>query len=160
MNWVVDYPFRLKDRCRKDTPDYIFQQQFGTGLLSTVNGWKELDNWCEYADTLPTIANELQLLPPPTNMQQTIYVMHMPPAHLGLDVCGHGKKVGSIAIYQFLRAYQPRYTLHGHIHESPEMSGIWKASLGKTMCIQPGQMAQYTYVIIDVEMNTIERCIE
>jgi len=23
MNWVVDYPFRLKDRCRKDTPDYI-----------------------------------------------------------------------------------------------------------------------------------------
>ena len=35
MNWVVDYPFRLKDRCRMDTPDYIFQQQYGTGLLST-----------------------------------------------------------------------------------------------------------------------------
>ena len=104
MNWVVDYPFRLKDRCRKDTPDYIFQQQFGTGLLSTVNGWKELDNWCEYANTLPTIAGELQQLPQPANMQQTVYVMHMPPAHFGLDVCGHGEKVGSIAIYQFLRA--------------------------------------------------------
>src|SRR5262245_17152436 len=32
MNWVVDYPFRLKDRCRMDTDDYVFQEQFGTGL--------------------------------------------------------------------------------------------------------------------------------
>src|SRR5262249_428293 len=29
MNWVVDYPFRLKDRCRMDTDNYVFQKQFG-----------------------------------------------------------------------------------------------------------------------------------
>ena len=28
MNWGVDYPFRLKDRCRMDTADYVFQKQF------------------------------------------------------------------------------------------------------------------------------------
>ena len=27
MNYVDDYPFRLKDRCRKDTDDYAFQTQ-------------------------------------------------------------------------------------------------------------------------------------
>ena len=27
MNWVVDYPFRIKDRCRMDTTDYKFQDQ-------------------------------------------------------------------------------------------------------------------------------------
>jgi len=40
-----DYPFRLKDRCRMDTDDYSFQEQFGTGLLSTPNGWQEIDDW-------------------------------------------------------------------------------------------------------------------
>jgi len=38
MNLVVDYPFRLKDRCRKDTKDYLFQRQFGKGLFSTTQG--------------------------------------------------------------------------------------------------------------------------
>ena len=54
MNWVVDYPFRLKDRCRMDTADYVFQEQFGTGLLSTPNGWQEIADWISYAKTLPT----------------------------------------------------------------------------------------------------------
>ena len=49
MNWVVDYPFRLKDRCRMDTADYVFQEQFGTGLLSTPNGWQEIVEWISYA---------------------------------------------------------------------------------------------------------------
>ena len=35
MNWVVDYPFQLKDRCRMDTDDYTFDVQFGKGVLST-----------------------------------------------------------------------------------------------------------------------------
>lgn len=160
MNWVVDYPFRLKDRCRKDTAYYIFQQQFGTGLLSTLNGWEEIENWYEYASKLPTIAEELQNLPKPSDMKHSIYIVHMPPANLGLDVCAHGGKVGSMALYQFLREFQPRYALHGHIHESPEVSGIWKARLGDTICIQPGQMEQFTYVIIDVSTNAIERYLE
>src|SRR5271169_1948624 len=45
MNWVVDYPFGLKDRCRMDTQDYVFQKQKGTGLLSSKKGWQELDDW-------------------------------------------------------------------------------------------------------------------
>ncbi|MBN1464436.1 metallophosphoesterase [candidate division KSB1 bacterium] len=160
MNWIVDTPFRLKDRCRKDTPDFIFPAQVAKALISTEQGWQELDNWLEYAETLPTISDELDMLPRPLNIQQSVYMIHMPPAHLGLDVCRDGRQVGSKAIYQFLHEHQPGYALHGHIHESPEVSGIWRASLGNTTCIQPGQMARFTYVIIDLAVNTIERHVE
>jgi len=160
MNWVVDYPFQLKDRCRMDTREYIFQRQFGPGLLSSFSGWKKIDNWYTYANTLPTIKDELDRLPRPKCMQYCVYMIHMPPANLELDVCGHGEKVGSQALYTFLQTYQPQLSLHGHIHESPKISGIWKAKLGNTTCIQPGQLKGLTYVTIDTNRMNIERYTE
>lgn len=157
MNWVVDYPFRLKDRCRMDTKDYGFQMQFGAGLFSTPNGFEELPDWFAMAKTLPTIEDELDRLPKPNSMSQSIYVIHMPPSRLGLDVCGNGSAVGSKAIYNFLERNQPMLSLHGHIHESPETSEIWKAKLGNTLCIQPGQLTPFTYVTIDLETMEFDR---
>jgi Icc-related predicted phosphoesterase len=157
MNWVVDYPFRLKDRCRMDTEKYIFQKQLGSGILSTPNGWKEIDNWFEYAKSLPTIEDEMNLLIKPNDMRKAIYVIHMPPAKLGLDVCVSRVKVGSQAIYNFLMKNQPLISLHGHIHESPEISGSWYAKLNNTLCIQPGQLMPLTYVIIDLKTMDSKR---
>jgi len=93
MNWVVDYPFRLKDRCRMDTDDYSFQEQFGTGLLSTPDGWQEIDDWFTCAKMLPTIEEELDLLVRPVDMAKSVYVLHMPPYRLGLDKCSYGAEV-------------------------------------------------------------------
>ncbi len=157
MNWVVDYPFRLKDRCRMDTNDYAFQQQLGTGLISNPDGWKEIDDWFEYAKSLPTIEDEMKSLIIPNDMKKAIYVIHMPPEKLGLDECGDGLKVGSKAIYNFLMKHQPLISLHGHIHESPEMSGRWHATLNNTLCIQPGQLIPLTYVIIDLKTMDFKR---
>ncbi len=157
MNWVADYPFRLKDRCRMDTKNHICQEQFGTALLSTLNGWKEIEDWFAYAKTLPTIEDELERLVRPARMAQSVYVLHMPPYRLGLDDCGHGLEVGSKSIYAFLQTHQPRLSLHGHIHESPEFSGKWYAQLGSTKCIQPGQMDPFTYVTIDLQTMQCER---
>jgi Icc-related predicted phosphoesterase len=160
FNWVVDYPFRLKDRCRMDTQDYVFQPQFGTGLLSTPNDWQEIKDWFAYARTLPTIAEELNRLVRPKNMARSIYVVHMPPYQLGLDHCSDGQQVGSKAIYNFLLEHQPKLSLHGHIHESPEVSGRWYTRLGDTLCIQPGQLTSFTYVTIDLSIIQIDRHIE
>lgn len=146
MNWVVDYPFRLKDRCRMDTKAYDFQMQFGAGLLSTSDGFEELADWFAKAKTLPTIEDELNRLPKPNSMSQSIYVIHMPPYRLGLDTCANGSEVGSKAIYKFLKRNQPLLSLHGHIHESPETSGRWHAKLGNTLCIQPGQLTPFTFL--------------
>jgi Icc-related predicted phosphoesterase len=157
MNWVVDYPFRLKDRCRMDTKNYEFQMQFGTGLLSTPDGFEEVTDWFAMARTLPTIEDELNRLPKPTIMSECIYVIHMPPYRLGLDVCANGQEVGSKAIYKFLERTQPLLSLHGHIHESPETSGRWHAKLCNTLCIQPGQLTPFTYVTIDLETMEFER---
>jgi uncharacterized protein len=160
LNWVVDYPFRLKDRCRIDTPDYVFREQFGTGLLSTLDGWKEIKDWYSYAGTLPSIEDELKDLERPKDMTKSVYVIHMPPSNLGLDECGHGAKVGSKAVHNFLLEYQPKFSFHGHIHESPEVSGRWHSRLGNTICIQPGQLDPFTYVAIDLGTMKFDRYTE
>ncbi|MBU4076089.1 MAG: metallophosphoesterase, partial [Euryarchaeota archaeon] len=113
MNWVVDYPFRLKDRCRMDTEDYEFQEQFGTGLLSTPNGWQEIEDWFTHVKKLPTIEEELDRLVRPEDMTNSVYVIHMPPSGLGLDRCHDGSEVGSKAVYNFLEKNQPKLSLHG-----------------------------------------------
>lgn len=159
MNWVVDYPFQLKDRCRKDTRNYVFKSQFGQGLFSTEKGFEELLDWFAYAAKLPTIADELERLPKSKNPGKAVYVIHMPPAGVGLDICQDEQRVGSCAVYDFIKKKQPLLTLHGHIHESPARSGIWKAKIGETVCIQPGQThyGALSYVIIDLETLNAEK---
>jgi hypothetical protein len=144
MNWVVDYPFQLKDRCRMDTEDYMFQSQLGTGVLSTTRGWQETDDWFSYARQLPTIQEELNRLVRPTDMERSIYVIHTPPCGVQLDrVHRAADGVGSRAIYEFLKRTQPRLSLHGHIRESPKVSGWWHAKIGRTLCIQAGQLGEF-----------------
>ncbi|MFW6333555.1 MAG: metallophosphoesterase family protein [Thermodesulfobacteriota bacterium] len=65
--------------------------------------------------TLPTIAGELAALVYPEAMSWSVYVLHMPPDRLGLDVCFDGRQVGSAAIYDFMAENQPRLSFHGHI---------------------------------------------
>jgi uncharacterized protein len=148
LNWVPDFPFRLKDRARKDTECSILGRQFGPGLLSSSQGLQEIPDWPNYVRTLPTIADELQRLPRPRSLHHAVYVTHTPPANLGLDACADGSRPGSQAVYEFLKANQPRLALHGHIHESPQVSGIWQARLGSTLCLQPGAFA---YVLGDLD---------
>jgi len=158
MNLVTDFPFRLKDRARMDARDFIFPPQFGGGILSLPGGWKEIPDWPAYARTLPTIEEELSRLPEPRDPEHAVYVIHGPPSGLGLDVCRGGGTVGSAATRRFLENRQPLLSLHGHIHESPEESGAWKATLGRTVCIQPGQSDNgLTVVVGNLETVTFER---
>ena len=80
-----------------------------------------------------------------------------PPAGMGLDVVRGGHPVGSPATTKFLETVQPRLSLHGHIHESPEESGVWMSRLGNTVCIQPGQSASgLTVVVGNLEERTFD----
>lgn len=161
MNYLVDYPYRLKDRCRMDNKEFKFTDQYGKGLLSTPTGWKDLDDWFSYAKTLPTIEEELEKLIKPKDLDNVVYVMHMPPCCLGLDKSHDEGAVGSISICNFLKEYQPLLSLHGHAHYSPEISGKWKAKLGRTTCIQPGQILDgLIYVLGDLETRKLDRVVE
>jgi Icc-related predicted phosphoesterase len=158
MNLVTDFPFRLKDRARMDARDFTFPPQFGGGIMSLPGGWREIPDWPAYARTLPTIEEELSLLPAPRDPGNAVYILHGPPSGLGLDVCRGGHTVGSEATLEFLENRQPLLSLHGHIHESPEESGVWKAKVGRTVCIQPGQSSGgLTVVVGDLETMHFER---
>jgi hypothetical protein len=161
MNWIPDLPFGLKDRARKDSKSFQFPKQIGKQYLSTPNGMDKVEDWISYVNGLPTIEDELNNLVRPSNMNNTIYIFHSPPANLDLDVTFTGLKVGSKSEYEFLKENQPKLSLHGHIHESPEVSGRWYSQLGKTISIQPGQSHQHEnflhYVMVDLETMNIER---
>jgi len=158
MNWIVDYPFQLKDRCRMDMDNSILQVQLGKGLLSTPHGWQEIDDWFSYAKELPTIQDELNQLVRPKDMERSIYIIHTPPYGMELDrVHRAADGVGSKSLYEFLKKHQPKLALHGHIHESPEVTGRWHAKIGRTLCIQPGQVNEFTYVTIDLSTMKFDR---
>ena len=159
LNWVVDYPFRLKDRCRMDTESYRFGPQLGSALLSRPDGFEDVPDWPTQARSWPTIEEELDRLPSPRKPETAIYVIHMPPANLGLDVCGRGDAVGSETVYRFIERRQPLLTLHGHIHESPDVSGIWRARLGRAWCIQPGQMRPLSCVLMELPEMVMGRIV-
>jgi Icc-related predicted phosphoesterase len=67
--------------------------------------------------------------------------MHSPPFGTKLDLIQGGKSAGSRSIKTFVEGNQPLLTLHGHIHESPEISGTYIDRIGETICINPGQSA-------------------
>ena len=140
-----------------DTDDYMFQEQFGKGLLSTPDGWREIDDWFASAKKLPTTEGELNRLLRPKDMAKSRYVIHTPSHRLGLDLCYGGAEVGSKAVYNFLKKHQPKLSLHGHIHESPEVTRRWYAKLGRTICIQPGQLDEFAYVTIDLSTMKFDR---
>ena len=43
---------------------------------------------------------------------------------------------------RFIEKTQPLLTLHGHIHEAPELSGRYLDRIGATLCVNPGQFTR------------------
>ena len=160
LNLVLDYPFRLKDRCRFDnSDDNISPNQYGTALqsVSNKNNYEEIPDWEQCIHERLTLAEELALLPQPRPDSELIYIFHQPPAGVKLDVCYDLRTVGSQAVTEFLTNSTALYSLHGHIHENFKITGIWKVKIGNTIAVQPGQLENFTYVTIDTETGISER---
>jgi Icc-related predicted phosphoesterase len=48
----------------------------------------------------------------------------------------------------FIEQHQPPLTLHGHIHESPAVSGSYADRIGRTLCVNPGQSPDRLHAVI------------
>jgi Icc-related predicted phosphoesterase len=68
-----------------------------------------------------------------------ICVFHSPPYGTALDQIARGVHVGSRETRKFLERRRPLLGLHGHIHESPMVSGKFADRLGPTICVNAGQ---------------------
>ena len=164
MNHILDHPFGCKDRVVTET-HYIPQRQLSpVAGISNEYGYDRIYNWLEYSRTeLPYMCDILNDLPEPENPQQTVYVMHMPPAGLRLgQLLYQDLDVGSVDIYEFLKEKQPLLSLHGHIHESPDtQKGRWINQIRSTACIQTGQTELHdndmVYAEIDLQSREYSR---
>jgi len=162
MNFVPDYPFGLKDWCRKDNDEYIINpKQISIPCTSTKSGYKNIENLEKYYNERMSIENVLDSLLPGHIDNKTICLFHSPPRTLGLDICYDRRAVGSRAVTNWILKNQPKLVLCGHIHESPKVSGIYYNYLEKTLCIQPGQSYyrdELTYCCFD--LSNIEKTLE
>ena len=86
-----------------------------------------------------TIQEDLGHLPEPPSFNKAIYIMHSPPYGTNLDVIHGGGRTGSRSIRAFVQERQPSLTLHGHIHEAPQLSGSYFERIGETISVNPGQ---------------------
>lgn len=77
------------------------------------------------------------------NPDNLVLVSHAPPYDTVCDYteikaenrCRH---VGSRGVRKFIEVYQPRLTLHGHIHDAAEVSGAFYQKIGRTTAVTAG----------------------
>lgn len=157
MNRVRDYPFGYKHWCAPDGEYVACPEQYcGQGLTFDEDGnWVRLDDLVAYLTSKPSIGDELQRLATQLaagEIARSVWMVHQPPAELGMDICGDGQRVGSPALTRFITEHQPLLGCSGHIHESPyQPGGRWYARAGNTVWLQPGQIDRSLhYVTLEV----------
>ncbi len=138
-SFVPPTPFRLKDWERYDVSRYV-----DPGCIAPEDGQRTVqvpESEIKYA----TIREDLEILFAEDEHRDLIALFHSPPYNTALDraaldgqMIDHAPldvHVGSIAIREFIVKKKPALTLHGHIHESPRITGKWKERLGETWCL-------------------------
>ena len=88
------------------------------------------------------------------DFRRMIFVSHAPPFNTKLDMRYGNYHVGSKSIREFISKYQPYLGLHGHIHESPNLTGSITDKIGKTLCVNPGNAKA---ILIDIETLEIKK---
>jgi Icc-related predicted phosphoesterase len=139
--FVPPTPFRPKDYEKMDDTDALWPPQKYPSYIQSTDQTDQLiaiDPYL-YLKQRETIAEDLNQLPRPLDYKKAIYIMHSPPFGTRLDFIQGGKSAGSRSIKTFIEKNQPLVTLHGHIHESPEISGAYFDQIGETLSINPGQ---------------------
>ena len=80
-----------------------------------------------------------------------ILIVHQPPKDTKLDKITAGIHVGSPALTEFIKEYQPLLLVSGHIHESAAID-----QLGNTVMINPGSFAEGKYATVEIQKENGE----
>lgn len=160
LSKVLDHPFGCKDRVVIENNLKMQKQLSKIVYVEKCKKMLSIDEWQEYRKSIARMEDILEKLPKGNKDKKVIYVFHNPPFGIGLDVCINKEQVGSKAITKFLESSNAYMSLHGHIHESYRVTGIWKNELKGTTCIQTGQTEignkNMFYAIIDTDTNYSE----
>jgi Icc-related predicted phosphoesterase len=156
---VPDTPFGLKDWSKRDYAGWVSPPQLSDYAVVSESAktkvpfhkdpyrYKILKDPVKFLKNRTTIQQDLKTID-----GVDILFAHCPPADLSLDVCYGGDRPGSRAILEWIDRMRPAVTLHGHIHESYQVTGIWRVTRGTTEVIQPGHR---NFVVVDIERNEV-----
>lgn len=139
--FVPPTPFRPKDFEKMDDREAPWPPQKNPSYIRSsdqIDQLTPIDPFV-YLRGRETIEEDLNHLPKPLHLKKAIYMMHSPPFGTRLDLIQGGKSTGSRSIKGLIEKHQPLLTLHGHIHESPQLSGVYLDRIGETLSINPGQ---------------------
>lgn len=157
LAFVPPTPFSIKDFERRDVPGVARPHlQAFRGVVASDRGVQEIGDFQQHLDSHPTIAEELAALDGQVSggAERVILVTHCPPADTRCDVLYDGRHAGSKAIRQWIEWCQPMLTLHGHIHESPTMSGSFADRINSTWVVNPGS-AQSTPHLVHIDLEDL-----
>lgn len=154
-SYVPPTPFQLKDWERYDVSRFV-----DVGAIPPESGIHTIDPPEEIS--YHTIKDDLEELAKKSDPQKTIFLFHAPPYKTFLDraaLDGHfvdhapvDVHIGSIAILRFIEKYQPFITLHGHVHESTQLTGFWQQKIGNTFCMNAAHDgAELSVITIDTK---------
>ncbi len=138
--YVPPTPFSLKDWEKYDVSRYV-----DPGCVHPAEGFRTFpvrDDDVEFG----TIREDLADLAAGKSLERSIFLFHAPPYGTNLDRAALDDVMidyvpadvhaGSVAIARFIEERRPAVTLHGHIHESTRLTGIWMERIGDTWCFQ------------------------
>ncbi|MBM4277331.1 MAG: hypothetical protein FJ130_05520 [Deltaproteobacteria bacterium] len=160
--FVPPTPFRPKDYEKMDDDQSPWPPQKNPSYIRTSDRNDELTaiDPFSYLRSRETIQQDLDRLPKPLFPEKAIYMMHSPPFGTGLDLVQGGKSAGSRPLKTFIESHQPLLTLHGHIHEAPQLSGFYFKWIGKTLSINPGQFISKKLHAVTFEMENAKKTLK
>jgi Icc-related predicted phosphoesterase len=150
-SYIPPTPFLNKDWERYDVSRFV-----DVGCVSPEEGYRSTEmSLIEIQNS--TIWEDLLTLADDKDLSQSIFLFHAPPYDTGLDRADLDNQmfdyapldvhVGSIAIRRFIEQYQPLVTLHGHVHESCHITGVWKEKIGKTVCLSAAEIGKKLSIV-------------
>lgn len=154
---VSPTPFAIKDWEKPDSRRRPYAKGGIVNLRGILSRTGEIKETVLDLDTDDTIEDDLSILSKDIS-RPFIFIAHCPPYDTPLDMLSNGFHVGSESIKAFIaqwsrRGYLPA-SFHGHIHESPAVSGSIRTTIEGSHCFNPGQsvgdLADLQYVLFEV----------
>jgi len=137
---VPSTPFRFKCWERRDLcGDLDFSRRPDTRMEGVISEGDSLVPYSlESMLDQPSIEEELRELTDGLDTDCLVLVTHAPPFGTVCDLNRDRKHVGSRGLRAFIEERQPYLTLHGHIHETVDLSGDFVERIGRTRCAAVG----------------------
>lgn len=137
--WVKDFErLDLRGDAPPETGGAVWDAQLGRARQALPN---------EYFAAASSMDEDLATAP--FVEDPWIFVCHAPPYDSQLDRLPHiSEPIGSRAVRRFIEERGPLLALHGHIHESPQVTGRHAQRVGRSLCVNPGQDAARLHAVL------------